>query len=126
MAVMFDAFRARGGAEAFVRACCTRPAQLHGLPGKGAIAEGFDADLVIWDEAREVTFGENDLADNVGYNPWVGRTVRGWPETVIRRGAVVAEGGELRAEPGSGRFIARDAFWLSGTAPAAEAAEVLS
>lgn len=126
MPVMFDAFRERGGLEAMVSACCTAPARLHGLAGKGEIAEGFDADLVIWDESREVTFGEDDLADNVGYNPWVGRSVKGWPEMVIRRGEIVAENGELRAAGGSGQWLAREDFWLDQADPAPEAQEALS
>jgi dihydropyrimidinase len=44
------------------------------------------------------------LHDNVGYTPYEGRRVRGWPETVIRRGQVIVEGGELSAEGGSGEF----------------------
>ena len=43
----------------------------------------MDADIVIWDPDKKVTYGANDLNDNVGYNPWEGRTVTGWPERVI-------------------------------------------
>jgi dihydropyrimidinase len=36
-------------------------------------------------------------------------TVRGWPVTVIAGGAVIVDDGELLAEPGRGRFLARPA-----------------
>lgn len=107
--LMFDAMvsRGRGGPEAFVRATATAPARLYGLPGKGDIAPGLDADLVIWDAERRVTWGEADLQDAVGYNPWAGTTVTGWPEVVILRGEVLAEGGTVHGRPGSGRFLPR-------------------
>ncbi|NJM39399.1 MAG: amidohydrolase family protein [Anaerolineae bacterium] len=39
----------------WVRTCCTRPAELHGLKSKGRIAIGLDADLVIFDPAIQKT-----------------------------------------------------------------------
>jgi len=107
--LMFDAMVTKGrlGAEAFARLTSAAPAAIHGLETKGAIAPGKDADLVVWDPDREVTYGADDLHDNVGYNPYEGRTVRGWPETVILRGEVIVEGGECRAGPGSGRWLER-------------------
>jgi dihydropyrimidinase len=107
--LMFDAMvsRGMGGIEAFVRATATAPARIYGLPGKGDIAPGMDADLVIWDEGRRVTWGDDDLHDAVGYNPWAGTTVTGWPEVVILRGEVLAEDGACLARPGSGRFLPR-------------------
>src|SRR5262249_49357623 len=41
--------------------------------------------------------------------PYAGRTVKGWPVAVMRRGAVIVEHGKLNADPGSGRFLARAA-----------------
>jgi len=48
------------------------------------------------------------LHDNVGYTPYEGRKVKGWPITVLSRGRVVVEGGELQVERGSGEFVARE------------------
>jgi dihydropyrimidinase len=108
--LMFDAMMSGEAPdpEGFARLTATAAAQIYGLPRKGRIAEGFDADLVIWDPARHVTYGADDLHDNVGYNPWEGRTVTGWPETVLLRGQVVAHQGECLAAPGTGRWLARD------------------
>jgi dihydropyrimidinase len=77
------------------------------LAGKGAIALGMDADLVLWDTARQVTYGANDLADNVGYNPWEGTTVTGWPDTVVLRGSVMVEAGKFIAPAPAGRWLHR-------------------
>jgi dihydropyrimidinase len=49
------------------------------------------------------------LHDNVGYTPYEGRALTGWPETVVSRGRVVIADGALHAERGSGQFIARGA-----------------
>lgn len=113
MPLMFDAMVSGGrlGGRDFVRLCCSEPARVHGLAGKGDIAPGFDADLVVWDPERRVTFGADDLHDNVGYNPWQGRTVTGWPETVFLRGETVVEGGAFLG--GRGRWLKRDAPGVS-------------
>jgi dihydropyrimidinase len=114
--LMFDAMIRRGGlgAEAFVRITASEPARLYGLTGKGQIAPGMDADLVLWDPARTVTYGADDLHDATGYNPWEGFTVTGWPRDVILRGQVLVRDGEFLGEPGQGRAIPRP---VPGVAP---------
>jgi dihydropyrimidinase len=108
---MFDAMVSAGrlGPEAFVDLTSTTPARIYGLPRKGVIVPGYDADLVIWDAARNHTYGPDDLGDNAGYNPWAGTTVTGLPRTVILRGSVIVEDGRILAEPGQGRWIDRPA-----------------
>ena len=41
--------------ERWVDVCCTNPARLMGLPRKGLLAPGYDADVVIFDPARTKT-----------------------------------------------------------------------
>lgn len=90
----------------FVELTATNPARMYGLyPRKGTIAIGSDADLAIWDIGREVTIGNDLLHHDVDYTPYEGQAVRGWPVTVISRGAVVCDDGELLAAPGQGRFL---------------------
>jgi dihydropyrimidinase len=43
------------------------------------------------------------------YTPYEGRSVTGWPTTVISRGEIVVEDGELRAPPGRGKYLVRPA-----------------
>jgi len=45
------------------------------------------------------------LHDNVGYTPYEGRRIVGWPVTVISRGRIVVENGALQAARGSGAFL---------------------
>jgi dihydropyrimidinase len=108
--LMFDAMASRGrmGAAGFARLTCDAPATLYGLPGKGRIAPGFDADLVLWDTDRTVTYGADDLHDNVGYNPWQGTSVTGWPVATYLRGEAVMREGDYLGRPGAGRWLPRD------------------
>jgi dihydropyrimidinase len=100
--------RGRMGIEKFIELTATAPAQLYGLaPRKGAIAVGADADLVLWDPERIMEIEQGPRHDGAGYTPFAGRTLKGWPATVLRRGTVVASDGRLAAEPGSGRFLPR-------------------
>ncbi|WP_144183919.1 dihydropyrimidinase [Elioraea rosea] len=99
----------------FVALTATNPANLFGLSGKGRIAIGADADLVVWDPKKQVTLTNALMQHAIDYTPYEGIEVTGWPVATIRRGEVVMQGGTVQAEPGSGRFLARGPYPL--TAP---------
>ncbi|KQS67547.1 dihydropyrimidinase [Methylobacterium sp. Leaf361] len=109
MPLLFDAMVSRGrlGLRKFVDITATAPARLYGLTTKGSIAIGQDADLAVWDPARAMTLTDDLVADRTGFTPYTGRTVTGWPTTVLRRGEIVAQDGAARAQPGSGRWLNR-------------------
>ncbi|MBN8889523.1 MAG: amidohydrolase family protein, partial [Rhodospirillales bacterium] len=95
----------------FVRITATNPARLFGLyPRKGAIAPGFDADLVLWDPAKEMTLTNGLMQHVMDYTPYEGMRVTGWPVATLRRGAVVMRDGVVQAEPGSGQYLARGPY----------------
>jgi len=114
---MFDAMvsKGRGGPEGFAELTSSAPARLYGLQNKGRIAEGMDADIVIWDPEKTVTFGPDDLHDNVGYNPWDGHSVTGWPEQVILRGLTLVKDGTFFGTPGNGQWIDRPTLAIRQT-----------
>jgi len=94
--------------ERFVALTATNHARMYGLyPQKGTIAVGADADIAIWNPDTERTITYDMLHDNVGYTPYEGKTIKGWPETVLSRGRIAVENGQLQVEPGSGQFVAR-------------------
>ncbi|MBO0755792.1 MAG: dihydropyrimidinase [Bradyrhizobiaceae bacterium] len=110
--LLFDAMVTKGrlGLEKFVALTATEPAKIYGLhPRKGDLAIGADADIAIWDPKRTVQLGASAMHDRTGYTPYEGRTVTGWPVTVLSRGRVVVDDGTLKAAPGSGCFLAREA-----------------
>jgi len=99
--------------NAFVRLTATNPAKLFGLyPRKGTIAPGSDADLVLWDPAKRVTITNALLQHAIDYTPYEGMQVTGWPVATVRRGEVVMRDGVVQAEPGTGRFLAREPYEL--------------
>lgn len=93
----------------FVALTATNVAKIYGLhPRKGTIAIGADADIAIWDPDKEVNVTYDILHDSVGYTPYEGRHIKGWPVTVLSRGRVVVENESLKAARGSGEFLVRD------------------
>ncbi len=106
--------------SAFVRLTATQPAWLFGLGAKGRIAPGADADLVLWDPARQVTITNARMQHAIDYTPYEGRRVTGWPVTTILRGRVVMQDGVVQAQPGSGQYLpvaAYDAIRPRGVLP---------
>jgi dihydropyrimidinase len=92
----------------FVSLTATNHAHMYGLSHrKGNIAVGMDADLALWNPSRSTTIASAMLHDNVGYTPYEGREIKGWPEVVISRGRVVVQHNTLQAERGSGNYIPR-------------------
>ena len=90
----------------FVAVTATNAAKIYGLyPRKGSIVVGSDADVAIWDPAREVTISIDMLHDKMDYTPYEGFPVTGWPETVISRGEVIVRDGVMDAQPGRGAFL---------------------
>ena len=93
--------------ERFVDITSANAARIFGMyPKKGAIAPGSDADICIMDTTfnRPLTLDDLHLED---YSIWVGWHVHGWPETVILRGNVMIENGNLKGSPDVGNFLSR-------------------
>jgi dihydropyrimidinase len=90
----------------FVELTATNPAKLYGLyPRKGTIAVGADADLVIWDEGREITITNQALHHAVDYTPYEGMHIRAWPALTLSRGEVVWDGRAPQGKAGRGQFL---------------------
>jgi len=99
--VVFDEMVSNGRFDVtkFVAWTSTNPAKIYGLyPKKGTLAIGSDADIAIWDPKKSVTFSDKTVKDRAGYTPWKGRTVKGWPTTVLLRGTVLVADDKLKAD----------------------------
>lgn len=105
--LMFDAMVTRGrlGVEAFASLTASGPAKAFGLDRKGRIEVGCDADIALWDPNLSRTYADNDLHDNVGYNPYEGFKVKGLPITVLSRGKPIVSDGTYCGRPGDGQWL---------------------
>ena len=82
------------------------PARIFGLyPRKGVLAKGSDADVVIFDPGMSHTVPAKNQNLNVDYSLYEGRACLGSPVLVIQRGKILLEGGELKSEPGQGKYL---------------------
>ena len=92
----------------FVAINCTNPAKIFGLyPRKGTLVPGADADLVIWDPERRITYGVAHSHHRTDYNLYENWELVGFPEKVYLRGNLIVDGEQWLGQPGHGRFIQR-------------------
>jgi dihydropyrimidinase len=85
----------------------SNPAALFGVPNKGTVRVGYDADLVIFDPTKSKTVHHTDLATLGNFTPFEGMEMTGWPTHTISRGKVVVENRTFVGEKGWGRFVKR-------------------
>jgi dihydropyrimidinase len=88
-----------------VRLCASEPARLFGMPAKGSVLPGMDADLVVFDPAARGKVG--GLHMETDYSPFDGMELRGRVDTVVAGGKVLVEGRTWCATEPSGRFVRR-------------------
>lgn len=92
--------------ERLVEVGCTAPAKLFGhYPAKGVLSPGSDADVAIIETGSERVIGPGDFDDGTGDSPYTGRTLRVNMRSVISRGLVIVEEGELVTETAGGRYL---------------------
>jgi dihydropyrimidinase len=85
----------------------TTIARRFGLPHKGALAPGKDADIVVLDPAAPRPYGRATSLMNVDYDLYEGETASASVRHTFSRGTLVYDRGEIRTEPGHGRFVPR-------------------
>jgi len=62
-----------------VEAMCDAPARVWDIVGKGRIAEGYDADLVLVDLQRTQQVRNEEQITKCGWSAWHGQELTGWP-----------------------------------------------
>ncbi len=85
--------------EQVVRLVCEGPAKLFGIRGKGKVAPGFDADLVLVDPNEGRVVERSMLASKCGWSPFEGELLFGWPSLVWVKGRRVVAEGRIVGEP---------------------------
>ncbi|MFI6043797.1 dihydroorotase family protein [Nocardia sp. NPDC051321] len=83
------------------------PARRYALAGKGDLAPGFDADIVLVDPDAQWTVRAADSASAQEYTPFEGFTMSAQVTDVFLRGQRICYQGEVVGEP-RGRYLRRD------------------
>jgi dihydroorotase len=74
---------------------CEAPARVWDIVGKGRIAVGYDADLVLVDLERVAEIRNENQITKCGWSPWHGEHVVGWPVRTWVMGHEVYREGEF-------------------------------
>lgn len=102
--------------QRFVALMSTNPAKLFGMyPQKGAIQVGSDADIVLWDPDKELSYGVEIAQHRTDYNLFEGWALKGFPVKVFSRGELLVDEGEWFGKPGRGRFLHRKPFMVDSS-----------
>ena len=93
----------------FVAVTSTNIAKILNMyPRKGAIVEGADADVVVWDPEAKKTISAGKQQSAIDYNVFEGIEVKGLPKYVLTRGEIAIDNFEVKAHPGHGEFVSRE------------------
>jgi dihydropyrimidinase len=111
LAIAYDGAMKRGFTlKRWVEMTSTAAAKRFGMyPRKGTIAVGSDADIVIFDPQKAVTWGTEREHMNTDYSLWEGLETTGDVETVLLRGKVIIENGVYTGSVGDGQYLKRGA-----------------
>ena len=92
----------------FVHYQSTNPAKIFGMyPEKGSLQVGTDADILVFDPRKNVTIDYQNLETNCDWSPYQGWKLKGYPNTTILRGKIIAKDGRFTGNIGYGKFIKR-------------------
>lgn len=93
--------------EQMCRLLSENPAKLYGVyPRKGALLEGSDGDIVVFDPEKESVISAKTHGYNTDNNPFEGFAIHGDIDKVFLRGTLVVENGEVIKEK-AGTYIRR-------------------
>jgi allantoinase len=93
------------------------PARRFRIARKGAIVEGYDADLVLVDCDQAFTLRAEALQQRHKTSPYVGQTFRGVVKRTLRRGETIFADGHITARNG-GRFVRPEPCRIGGVSRA--------
>jgi dihydropyrimidinase len=81
---------------------------LFGLPTKGAIAVGLDADVVVYDPQATSVLSAETHHMNLDYSAYEGVHIQGGVRTVLSRGEIIVNKGQFFGRTGRGKYLRRE------------------
>jgi dihydroorotase len=97
--MLTEVFERRMSWVDFLRCCCSGPATILGIPNKGILAKGYDADIVIV-RRQEWYISGAEFFSKAKITPFEGRRVLAKPITTIVEGQIVYHDGEFKVGAG--------------------------
>jgi dihydroorotase len=97
--VLNEVRQGRCSLQQVVHWMCDAPARVWDIVGKGRIAVGYDADLVLVDLERVAQVRNENQITKCGWSPWHGEWLTGWPIRTWVMGHEVYCDGKLANDP---------------------------
>lgn len=97
---------------------CDAPARVWDLVGKGRIAAGYDADLVLVDLNKTATIRNEKQLTKCGWSPWHGESLTGWPVRTWVMGQEVFGDGQVNDDVRGHEAVfdhTRGGYWESNS-----------
>jgi dihydroorotase len=111
-----EVHRGRCTLEQVVHWMCDAPARVWDIVGKGRIAVGYDADLVLVDLARTHEIRNEEQVSKCGWSPWHDEKLTGWPVRTWVGGHTVYNDGRFNADHRGQEAVfdhARGGYWAT-------------
>ena len=119
LALMLDAAnQGRCTLEQVVGWMCEAPARVWDIVGKGRLEAGYDADLVLVDLNKTATIRNEEQVTKVGWSPWHGTSLTGWPVRTFVMGRTAFAEGRLDTDVRGQEAVydhARGGYWATAS-----------
>ncbi len=94
--LMLTAFKAeRCSLKQIMKWMCWRPAEVYGIISKGELDEGYDADITVCNMDKYRPVKNEEMFTKVGWSPFAGQELVGWPTFTIVGGQVAYAEGQI-------------------------------
>ena len=98
--MLTEVFEGRMSWVDYLRTCCSSPARILGLRGKGILAPGYDADVIVVEKGEYVIDGAR-FHSKAKVTPFNGRQVKAKPVVTIVEGHIVYDHDKFVVGPGT-------------------------
>ncbi|NHJ12197.1 MAG: hypothetical protein EAX95_00890 [Candidatus Thorarchaeota archaeon] len=108
--MLTEVFEGRMSWIDYLRLCCSGPARILGVRGKGVIAQGYDADLTVITREESAIRGAS-FHSKAKITPFEGRKILAHPVMTIVGGEIVYSYGDFLVDPGVAGIVPVRKAW---------------